>query len=987
MNFLKRITVLIAAFAAGASLYAQSVVTAKLIDAYNGDPVGFATVSLTPSGAKKVSNYALSSEHGTVNLEKVRHGSFTLKAELLGYKNLEMSVNVKGDTDLGELKMEPDTKMLDAASVSAAGNAILVKKDTIEYNASSFKTVDNDVLEDLLKKLPGVEVSEDGSISVNGETISKITIDGKTFFLDDPQLASKNIPAKIINKLKIINKKSEQAEFTGIDDGEEEKVIDLSIKPGMMNGAFGNVMGGIGHDLPSADKKAAGAPNDWRWQGAGFLGKFAKKQQISIILNGNNTNNRGFNDLAGSMMGSMRGGGGGGRGAGMGGGQGGWGSGNGITTSWMAGANGTWDLFDDKMELSANYLYNGTDKDVLETVDRKTYLDNSNLLYHSEGASETRTDGHRIGARIDHKFSENTSILFEPRLNWGGGSFDDVNRYHTLTDSLDGAAPDSTNKGSTHNWGDNKNVSTSGFALFRQRLGIPGRTLTFMGRYSLSHNEMDSRNISEIFVNDGGNWRNSENIDQKIDQNSDSWSLMGRATYTEPLGGNFYLEANYRFSWNKNKSDKDTWDRIMNRMDSTYSNKVVNESRSQEIGFNLMYQKGKSRAQAGFSALPTATHNYTRRFNSAENDFVDVRYDNFQWRFSPRLMAWWEFNDNANARIFYRGFSNQPSTSQLMPVPDNTDPLNVRFGNLKLKPYFSHSMRGDIRYNNKKTFASFNIRFNGEYTQSPIVNATWYSKGSQFSMPFNGPDAANAGFNGFFNIPIGKGRKLTFMDFTRVNWSKSSSYIGSNIDMSTYDGGDYSAFMYEIAANFADEEYFGRHFVTNTIQTLSAVERLRLTYRSDALEVGISGRTRVNRSWYTISKDASRTTTWNNQINGTVNWTWARTGITFKGEGDYNWYNGYSTQQPSEVVLNAEIQKTVLKKAVTLALKCYDILDQAKNYTVTDASNYHQETVNNTLGRYIIASVTFRFGTFDRSKMRGPYGGGGPGGGRGFGPR
>ena len=341
-------------------------------------------------------------------------------------------------------------------------------------------------------------------------------------------------------------------------------------------------------------------------------------------------------------------------------------------------------------------------------------------------------------------------------------------------------------------------------------------------------------------------------------------------------------------------------------------------------------------------------------------------------------MAWWEFNDNANARIFYRGSSEQPSTKQLMPVPDNTDPMNVSFGNLRLKPYFSHNVRGDVRYNNKKNFSSFNIRFNGSYTQSPIVSATWYNRGAQYSMPFNGPDAANAGANGFFNIPLGRKRAFTLSDFTRVNWSKSSSYVGSNIDMATYENGDYSAFMYEIARNFADKAYFDAHFVTNTIQTLSGTERLKITYRNNALEVGLQGRTRVNRSWYTISKDASQTTTWNNQISLNGAWTWERPGITLKTDGAYNWYNGYATEQPSEIVLNAELQKTLFRRKATLSLKCYDILDQAKNYTVTDASNYHQETVNNTLGRYIMASFTWRFGKFDRSKMRGGPGGFGP---------
>ena len=308
-----------------------------------------------------------------------------------------------------------DKQVLDAASVSATGNPIVIKKDTIEYNATSFKTTDNDMLEDLLKKLPGVEVGSDGSVTANGQTISKITIDGKTFFLDDPQLASKNIPAKIVDKVKVVQKKSDQAQFTGIDDGQEETVIDLSIQKGMMNGVFGNVMAGAGHDWLENTTNGNG---DWRYQGAAFAGRFTEKSQLSLIFNGNNTNNRGFNDLAGSRMRGMRGGGGG-----MGRGSGGWGNTNGITTSWMGGVNGSWDLFQDKMSLGANYLYNSTKNDVQERSEKTTFLDDgSSLIYNNDGFSLNKTDGHRFGARLEHKFSDNTSIIFQPQFNFGKGN-------------------------------------------------------------------------------------------------------------------------------------------------------------------------------------------------------------------------------------------------------------------------------------------------------------------------------------------------------------------------------------------------------------------------------------------------------------------------------------------------------------------------------------------------------------------------------------
>ena len=489
---------MIGALLIGTAAMAQNRISAVLIDDSNGEPVGFATVSLTQDGAKKPAKYVLSDAEGKVEITGVRAGNYHFKAELLGYVNFEKEIKVPEVKDLGEIRMKLDREQLDAASVSAVGNPIIIKKDTIEYNASSFKTTDNDVLEDLLKKLPGVEVSEDGAITVNGQSIKKITIDGKTFFLDDPQLASKNIPAKIINKLKVIQKKSEQAEFTGIDDGEEEQVIDLSIKPGMMKGAFGNIMAGGGHDLKDAAQYASGKDwkNDgWRYQGAAFVGKFTDKTQLSLIANANNTNNRGFNDLSGSMMGGMRGGGMGG--GPMGGGRGGNMGDNGITTSWMGGVNGAWTLFDGKMDLGGNYLYNNTSKLVEEESAKTTYLEDHNLLYNTEGVNDTKTWGHRVGMRLEHKFSENTSILFEPQLNFGGGNYTQGSSYVTDKQMLSDKSVANVNEGTSTNSGENRNLSTSGFFLLRQRLGIPGRTLTAMARYSFSNNDMDGYNISE----------------------------------------------------------------------------------------------------------------------------------------------------------------------------------------------------------------------------------------------------------------------------------------------------------------------------------------------------------------------------------------------------------------------------------------------------------------------------------------------------------
>ena len=432
----------------------------KLSDASTKDPVGFATVSITLKGHDTASGYILSTAEGVAQLSVVVKGTYILKAELMGYKTYEKEIRIDKSVDLGEIGMEPDVEVLEAASVTAIGNPIIVKKDTVEYSASSFKTSDNDMLEELLKKLPGVEVGSDGSITANGETITKVMIDGKEFFLDDPQLATKNIPAKIIEKVRVVEKKSEQAEFTGIDDGDEETVIDLSVKKGMMDGWFGNAMAGGGHDLPDKGYYTDGmspASDGWRYQAAGMAGRFSENSQLSIILNANNTNNRGFNDLAGSMMQTMRGSRGFGRGTG------GWGR-NGITSSWMAGANGAFDLLDGDMELNGNYMYGGSRTDVEEQSSRTTYMDDgSMLIYDNDGYNISNTDGHRFGVRFEHKFSENTSILFEPQFNFGNGGYTEYSDFLTLSE-MD-ADRDTTNLGFNENRGANRNWTTNGFLL------------------------------------------------------------------------------------------------------------------------------------------------------------------------------------------------------------------------------------------------------------------------------------------------------------------------------------------------------------------------------------------------------------------------------------------------------------------------------------------------------------------------------------------
>ena len=984
-SVLVKFTLVVVAFFLSLSVYAQNSVTVRmhLVDAASGAPVGFATASLTVKGEKTPVKYVLSDSEGKAVLQKVKKGTYVLKAELLGYKPLEMEVKVEKELDLGTLKMSEDAELLDAANVSAVGNPIIVKKDTIEYNASSFKTSDNDMLEDLLKKLPGVEVNSDGTITANGETITKITIDGKTFFLDDPQLAAKNLPAKMIEKVKVVERKSEQARFTGIDDGQEETIIDLSVYKGMMNGWFGNVMAGGGHDMPDkgyyTDSKSA-LKEGWRYQGAGIVGNFKEDSQISIILNANNTNNRGFNDLAGGMMRGMRGGGGG-----MGRGMGGFGGGNGITSSWMGGLNGAWDLFGGDMELSGNYLYNGSDSYVEEESSKITYMeDGSRLLNDNTGTSTNASQGHRFGIRLDHEFSENTSILFEPQFNFGSGSYSERSDFSTRT--ARGADTTFTNRGFNDNRGDNNNWSASGRLLFRQRLGKPGRTISANINYSFSNNEMTGFNqsLTQTDFNSDGVY-DDEIVNQRFDQLSTSSSLSGRLVYTEPLAKTLFLEASYQYSWNINESGKNTYnsgsdnydmsymiyDYTGEVYDPTYSSSIVNRYINQRAGLTLSWQKEKINAQIGAQLNPTNTYNETN----------GKSYNSKVLNWSPEARVRYMFNDNTNIMVFYNGRSAQPSTSQLMPVPDNTNPLNISLGNPYLEPYFNHNLRANFRYTNMTSFTSVNASINGSLVQDAITNAQWYDQaGTQYSIPVNGPGTGSVNGHVMVNSPIGLS-DFSIMSMTNARYNQSVSYIGTGaLASDKYYDAENALFDYDLFHKDFPDLGNTDAFTKNRIQTMGITQMLRLTYRNDFVELVAGGRTNMSKSWYTMNA-ANQKATWNNNVSFEMNWT-LPFGMNLISDLNYNWYNGYTTPQEPEFILNAEITQLLFNKTCTLALRAYDLLNQAKNLSVTDASNYHQEVRNNTLGRYIVVSFTYRFGTFGGNRgHRGPGGmRGGPGG-------
>jgi hypothetical protein len=665
----------------------------------------------------------------------------------------------------------------------------------------------------------------------------------------------------------------------------------------------------------------------------------------------------------------------------------------------MIGANASMDLLDGDMELAVPYQYQGSINNSVSDSYKETYVAQGNTLINNTLNDNVQdTWGHSISMRLDHKFSDNTSLMIQPQFNFGGGSY----VQQSLFDTWRNAAEDGnqTNNGFSSNSGVNKNLTFSGRGIFRQRLGMPGRTLSLNFNWNIRDNRMNGYNqsltntyIGELIVPDV--------VNQRIDQVQKSQTLGASLVYTEPLGGNFYMEGRYQVNWTNSLTDKKAYDSgnpndkysinpaaiadifmdyttAGETPNATYSNNVVSRNLNQTIGLAFMYQEDWIRAQLGAQAIPTNQYNLT---NGKEYDPGTI------WNFAPRAMLMYEFNENANVRINYNGRSGQPSTSQLNPVLDNSNPLSLSLGNPYLTPYFNHNMRLELEYSNRATFFTARFNLNGGMNQNPISNANWYdTKNKQYSFPVNGKNTFNGGGSIMVNAPIAKSN-FSISNSVNLNYSMSSSYIGNgSLDMTPFwDGED---FMYDKFHQYYFEDYkdqWAKDFLANETRTLTISDRFTGTYRSDDVEVRIGFSTNVRKPWYTVQEAVAAT--WNNNVNGSFIWTVGDTGLTINTDGNYRWYKGYTTEQPSEFIWNASISKTIFNGQATISLQANDILGQSRAQSVSITDNYYQETNNRTrLGRYIMLNFSWRFGTFGGGRGRGGFGGfGGGRGGRGGG--
>ena len=671
---------------------------------------------------------------GKFELDEIANGSYYLKLSVTGYYDYYKRVNVISSvTYLGNIQLKSDVAMMQSVTVISKQNAVTQKGDTVEFNAASFKVNPDATAEDLVTKMPGI-TSVDGKIQAQGEDVKKVLVDGKPFFGDDPSAALKNLPAESVDKIQVFDQQSDQSIFSGFNDGNTSKTLNIVTKSNMRNGKFGKAYAGYG---------------DQNTYKAGVNYNILKgDRRISVLAQSNNINEQNFaaDDMLGVMgqSGGGRGGPGGMRG-GMGGGQGGGGnnaftvqSKNGITTTNALALNYT-DKWGKKIDVTASYFINHTNT----TTDQnliKNYVIGRAQQYTENDTNISKNLNHKINVRLNWFIDSNNSILFTPKL-----SIQDNNGKNGLIGSTNN---DSKTLNSTVNNTTSKSygLNFSAGILYRHKFKKYGRTI------SLESNPGHNNSDGSMGLNSDNKYYNTfaytdSVINQQGATNKEGWSVSNTLNYTEPIGKKSMIQLTYGNSFNQTNNDKRT-DNFSNTSNTyndivpTLSNNFKNNYHTHTVGVGFRYATTKSQIivsanmqrsyLASVQTFPRDT-TFSRNFNNL--------LPSIQWRYN--------INSKKNLRVNYRTNTNQPDVSQLQNVLNNSNTLQLSIGNPSLKQTFEQNMFIRYSYTNPAKSSSFFALLRGNTTQNYIASSTQIAtadtvlngvslhRGSQLTMPVN----------------------------------------------------------------------------------------------------------------------------------------------------------------------------------------------------------------------------------------------------------
>lgn len=948
------------------STYAQNkivTVSGRVIEAGTKEPVELAAVQLLslPDSAQVAG--MTTSTQGYFSLSKQKPGKYLLKVSFIGYVTkiipVQLTANVPAKK-MGNIELATDAVMLQEAVVVAEAPQVTVVEDTLMYNSSAYRTPEGAMLEELVKKLPGAEIDDDGNVKINGKDLKKIMVDGKEFFGGDVKTGLKNLPVDMVDKLKTYDKKSDLARVTGIDDGEEETVLDLTVKKGMNQGWFGNA------DLGAGTKD--------RYTGRMMLNRFVDKTQFSIIGSANNVNDQGFS-----------GGGGGPR----------WRSNNGLNATKMLGANFATQT--NKLELGGSVRYNFQDADISSINSSERFLQNGNSYSNSNNKNRNKGTNLNADFRMEWKPDTLTNIIFRPNFSYGrtnnasrseSGTFNEdpfnlivnpndyLNFDNLSDDPLKDIRVNATNSASL-----SKGKSLSGNATLQvnRKLNNRGRNLTFRGVFGYGDNDNDQYTQSETRYYQLLNHLGGDSIlyrNQYITTPTRNYNYTAQVTYSEPIAKATFLQFSYQFQYKYSKSDKTTFDlldypdwAIGGALPSGYESHTVDSlSKNAEYRYynhdasvGLRFIRPKYQLNVGMSFQP---QNSTLSYKKGDY-MIDTTRTVFN--FAPNMDLRFRFSKVSQLRFTYRGRSNQPTMENLLPITDNSNPLNIRMGNPGLKPSFAHTMRLFYNTYDAEKQRGIMTHFSFTATQNSISNSTRYNEetGGLITRPEN----INGNWNAFgmfgFNTAL-KNKKYTINTFTNVNYQ-------NNV-----------AFLYNQDTKNNDR---------NTSTGLTLGERVTGSYRNDWFEFSLNGsinytaernklRPENNQEPYTYSYGAS--------TNITMPWKMTlATNIANQSRRGYR----DSSMNRDELIWNAQLAQSLLKGAATVSFEVYDILRQQSNISRSLSADMRSVSEYNGINSYCMVHFIYRLNIFGskaaREKMmnsgRRGFGGPGRGPGGGFG--
>lgn len=947
---------------------AQRNITGKVLESDSQEPVAQTTVRLLKTDSTLVTG-TLTNLDGLFRVKAPSAGNFIVQITCVGFKPYTKNVKVTADKDiaLGTINLDPDAIMLKGAIVTGQAAKVTLKEDTFVYNASAYRTPEGSVIEELVRKLPGAQVDDDGKITINGKEVKKILIDGKEFMTGDTKTAMKNLPTSIVERVKAYDQKSDLARVSGIDDGEEETVLDFGIKRGMNRGFMLNA------DLAAGTKK--------RYSGRLFAGMQSSDLKIFIPLSANNVNDMGFP------------GGGGGR---FGGGR------QGLTATKMAGFNLNYEK-KDRFKFDASIRWNHSDGDAVVRRSTEDFMSGTTSTFsNSVNSNLSRGNSWDARFRLEWMPDSMTNIMMRPQFRYNSSdglgegtsmTFDEDPYKYVRNPMDDEAMKILIDHGIVKNRNINNSISYSdsksagGWLQFNRRLSRNGRniTLRFTGNVGEGMSKSFTNSLVEylqLVTKDGKDSVYQAN--RYAVTPTKNWNYGLRATYSEPIFRQVYLQFSYQYQYSYTKSDRATydfstfpadffgvkplyrgWDDYIallggNPLENFRDDKLsrFSEYRNYNHTAEMMLRVVRKayNLNIGFQVMPQRSH-FTQDYQGVHTDTVRTVTN-----IAPTADFRWKISKVSQLRFNYRANSSQPSMSDLLDITDDSDPLNVRKGNPGLKPSFTQNFR--LFYNNyiQNHQRSIMANLNFSTTRNSISNMVTYDEASGGRT--TRPENINGNWNAFgmfmFNTAIDSAGFYNVNTFTTLRYNNSVGYVSINRN--------------------ADSQ-------KSTTKTTTFGERLAASYRNNWMELELNGSLEYMHARSELQSN-NNLDTWTFSYGGSLQLT-APWGTQLSTSMNMNSRRGYNdaSMNTNELIWNAQLSQSFLKgNALTLSLQLYDILHQQSTFSRAVDAMRRSDTEYNAITNYAMLHVIYRLNIFGGGNNRGPQGGpGGPGGRRGGG--